>query len=191
MLKDDRNLPRGKLDAGTDGKHAHRLHELLDQRSVKKFSAQLGDLAQCLIGGNRRRIRSAVGHRDKRIDNTGHPPEETDAVGIQPAWVAASVLALVVLGDAVENRGMDIGQPAHQIDPVRNVPLHQLKLFRRQGTRLGEQIRGHLRLAQIEKQTEGTETRQLLPGKAKMPPQRHEINRYLKAVPIGHDILLF
>ena len=77
-----------------------RAHERVDDLGIELDAGELAQLAERLLGGERRHpVRALGGHRLERVRDVEDPGQERDLVADQPVRVARAVVPLVVVAD--------------------------------------------------------------------------------------------
>src|SRR6185312_5842649 len=186
----DRDLAARQLDQRAHGEDADRGDELLHQGLVEEFSRPSVDAAQRLVGGGGGGVGAVVGERSEGVHDAGHAPVDADLLAHVAVRIAASVHSLVVLLDALDHLGVDVGGLREDVDAVLHVALRLLVFLGGEPALLLEEVARQLDLADVQQQPDLRELLELRLGKAQVAPERGEVHRDLQAVAVGGDVLL-
>ena len=156
------NFAAREFNQTTDRKNPDRLNELLDHVGLKLRSAPIRQHLQRFVRRYRRSVWATRGDGRIGIGNRSHSAKHADLVAHHVFRITGAIHALVMLGDAGENVGMDIWRLAQYIQAELDVLLDRLEFVRTQAYVFFQKLPRKLDLADIQQQPENAELRELL-----------------------------
>ena len=184
----DAHLAAAELDQTADRKHADRLHELLDQRLIKRCARPFAQVHQRILRRGRLGIGARCDQGSVTVCDRGHAAIEADCIGHQSARVAAAVEPLMVLGDAQLNAVWKCFAGTDDLQSQAHMFLHLLELLGGEHAGLFEQGTRHPDLADISQHADQSEFGQMSPGQPKVPAQHSQIQRHLHPVVVRIEV---
>ena len=140
---------------------------------MEQLSAPKSEFTQGLIGREGLSVGTNIGEGHERVDYRGHAPEQADTSCIQSVRVTAAVFTLVMLGEAVEDFGVQVRSIPEQVHPDLDMFPDQIKLLLGKRPRFGQQCAWQLCLTNVEKQAQRSQTREMFLRQTEIAAERH------------------
>ena len=157
------------------------LQEGAHHRGVELLARAAQQLGAALAGGERRPVRTFVGHGVVGVDYAERPRHDGDLVSGQPVRVTVAVEAFVMVTDA--RHEVVVEQRRHDLGADRRVLAHELPLLGVQRTGLVQHAVGDADLADVVQVRHVLDPGQTLLGPAELPSEQGHVGGHAAGVP--------